>query len=154
MHHDPFKIGNSGNNWWGRGKQSLQALSHTNKPFLLLKKGKWMFFPQNNWNDFNPRWEGNSNAMDMSTSLLKATTKANKERYKREGQCFFCRVQGHVSHRCPKKPSPTLIKTNQAKIATITTTKETILTKPETTMLTFNQKSVLNYLKDLSSEEY
>ena len=92
--------------------------------------------------------------MDISVSLSKATTKADKEQYKREGQCFFCRAQEHVSCRCPKKPPPTPAKTNQAKIATIAITEGVVPTKPEMMTLTFNQESILNYLKGLLSKEY
>ena len=120
----------------------------------MVKKAKRMFFPQNNRSEFNPRRGGNSNAMDTSASLSKATTKANKERYKREGRCFFCEAQGHVSHGCPKKPLSPPMKTNQAKIVATTTMEETTTMEPNNMTLTFNQELVLNYLKELSSNKY
>jgi hypothetical protein len=90
--------------------------------------------------------------MDTSTSLLKATIKADKEQYKKEGRCFFCEVQGHISHGCLKKPST--FKVNPAKLATATTMEEIILTESKEMTPTLNQENVLNYLRDLSNNEY
>jgi hypothetical protein len=90
--------------------------------------------------------------MDMSASLSKATMEAEKERYKKEGRCFFCGAQGHISRGCPKKPPPS--KPIPAKLATATITEETTPVKPEETPLTLNQQSVLNYLNNLSNDEY
>ena len=93
-----------------------------------------------------------SNAMDTSASLSKAVTKANKERYKKEGQCFFCGAQGHVSHSCLKKiVNPQ--KNASAKIAVVT---EEVTPTPVVSSQTmaFTPKNVLNYLKDLPTNEY
>ena len=90
--------------------------------------------------------------MDTSASLSKAVTEADKEQYKREGRCFFCGAQGHVSRSCSKKTS-TPSKTAPAKIATVaedTTSMPTVTS--QTTTLT--QESVLNFLKDLPTDEY
>ena len=87
--------------------------------------------------------------MDTSASLSKAVTEADKERYKQEGRCFFCGAQGHVSRSCSKKASPPQ-KSIPAKIATVT---EEVTPDPLQST-TFNQESVLNYLKDLPSDEY
>ena len=90
--------------------------------------------------------------MDTSASLSKAVTEADKERYKKEGRCFFCGAQGHVSRSCSKKTAATQ-KPTPAKIATVaeepTTTNNVI---SQTTTLT--QESVLNFLKDLPTDEY
>ena len=90
--------------------------------------------------------------MDTSASLSKAVTEADKERYKREGRCFFCGVQGHISHSCskktgaPPKPAP-------AKIATVAEdTTSTSSVTSQTMVLT--QESVLNFLRDLPTNEY
>ena len=86
--------------------------------------------------------------MDTSASLLKAVTEADKEWYKKEGQCFFCGVQGHVSCSCSKKTVPPQ-KSTPAKIAVVMEEAPSLPTP-----VTFNQESVLNYLKDLPSDEY
>ena len=90
--------------------------------------------------------------MDTSASLSKAVTGADKERYKREGRCFFCGAQGHVSRSCSKK-TVTLQKKPPAKIATTT---EELDAKPneQSQTTTFTQESILNYLKDLPTKEY
>ena len=90
--------------------------------------------------------------MDTSASLSKVVTEANKERYKREGRCFFCGAQGHVSHSCSKKAT-TPPKSTPAKIAIVTEDNATApTTTSQTTTLT--PKNVLNYLKDLLTDEY
>ena len=90
--------------------------------------------------------------MDTSASLSKAVTKADKERYKKEGRCFFCGAQGHVSRSCskktnmPQKPTP-------AKLAVTTEdTTETSSVTSQTTALM--QENVLNFLWDLPTDEY
>ena len=90
--------------------------------------------------------------MDTSASLSKAVTEADKERYKKEGRCFFCGAQGHVSRSCSKK-TITPQKTPPAKIATVTEEAAPAPSMTSQTM-TFTQESVLNYLKDLPTNEY
>jgi hypothetical protein len=90
--------------------------------------------------------------MDTSASLSKVVTEADKEQYKKEGRCFFCGAQGHVSHSCSKKAAAPP-KNPPAKFAA--TTEEPIATSSvQSQMTTFMQENVLNYLKDLPTEEY
>ena len=90
--------------------------------------------------------------MDTSASLSKAVTEADKERYKKEGRCFFCGVQGHVSRSCLKKTA-TIQKPAPAKMAAVTEEPAaTTNTANQTAVLT--QESVLNFLKDLPTDEY
>ena len=90
--------------------------------------------------------------MDTSASLSKAVTEADKERYKKEGRCFFCGAQGHVSRSCSKKTAAPQ-KNPPAKIATVT---EEVAIAPSVSSqtTTFMQENVLNYLKDLPTDEY
>ena len=90
--------------------------------------------------------------MDTSASLSKAVTEADKERYRKEGRCFFCGAQGHVSRSCSKKANPPP-KTTPAKLAV---TKEEM---PETASvnsqtMALMQENVLNFLRDLPTDEY
>jgi hypothetical protein len=89
--------------------------------------------------------------MDTSASLSKAVTEADKEQYKKEGWCFFCGAQGHVSHSCSKKTA-TSQKNNAAKIAAVV--EETPVAIMTDLPIVFNQEAVLNYLKELPSDEY
>ena len=90
--------------------------------------------------------------MDTSASLSKAVADADKERYKKEGRCFFCGAQGHISRSCSKKAT-TPPKTTPAKIATVTEDNApTQSVTSQTTALT--QESVLNFLRDLPTDEY
>ena len=90
--------------------------------------------------------------MDTSASLSKAITEADKERYKKEGRCFFCGAQGHVSRSCSKKTT-TPSKPTPAKIAMVT---EDVPMPANVTgqTTTLTQESVLNFLKDLPTDEY
>ena len=90
--------------------------------------------------------------MDTSASLSKAVTEADKERYKREGRCFFCGAQGHISRSCSKKTNAPP-KTTLAKIAAVVedATSAPNVTSQTTTLM---QESVLNFLKDLPTDEY
>ena len=148
MHHDQPA------NWeqWKLSTCKRQAILTSIEPhqqaFFAKKKAKKPFFLQNNKGEFNLHRGGVSNAMDISASLSKAVTEVDKEHYKREGRCFFCRVQGHVSHSCPKKTTSSNPKMTPAKIAVVVEE----LT-PEL-VTTFNQENVLNYLKELSSNKY
>ena len=149
MHH------NQPTNWeqWKLLTCKRQAILTSIEPhwqaFFAEKQAKKPFFLRNNWGEFNPWRGGTSNAMDTSASLSKAVTEADKEWYKREGWCFFCGAQGHVSRSCSKKTTPPQ-KNTLAKIAIVT---EEEAPNPSTPV-TFNQESVLNYLKDLRSDKY
>ena len=43
--------------------------------------------------------------IDTSAAIRKATTKAEKEKARKEGRCFECRKQGYLAQNCPdRKP--------------------------------------------------
>ena len=120
--------------------------------FFAEKKAKKPFFSRNNKGEFNPQRGGLSNAMDTSASLSKAVTEADKERYKREERCFFCGAQGHVSRSCLKKMTAPP-KSTPAKIAAVT--EDNVPTQNATSQTTtLMQESVLNFLRDLPTDEY
>ena len=151
MHHDQPA------NWeqWKSSTRKRQAILTSIEPhrqaFFAEKRAKKPFFSRNNKGEFNSR-QGPSNAMDTSASLSKAVTEADKERYKKEGRCFFCGAQGHVSRSCSKKMT-TAQKPTPAKIATVT--EEPAVTSSVTSQTTtLTQESVLNFLKDLPTDEY
>ena len=145
-------------NWeqWKSSTRKRQAILTSIEPhhqaFFAEKKAKKPFFSRNNRGEFNPRQGNPSNAMDTSASLSKAVTEADKERYKREGRCFFCGVQGHVSRSCSKKTTAPP-KATPAKIATVTEDNAPIQ-DVTSQMTTLTQESVLNFLRDLPTDEY
>ena len=151
MHHDQPA------NWeqWKLSTRKRQAILTSMEPHrqaFFAEKKKKPFFSRNNKGEFNPRRGGLSNAMDTSASLSKAVTEADKERYKKEGRCFFCGAQGHVSRSCSKKTN-TPQKTTPAKLAvTKDDALETSSVTSQTTTLT--QENVLNFLRDLPVDEY
>ena len=148
-------------NWeqWKLSTRKQQAILTSIEPHrqaFFAEKKKKPFFSRNNKGEFNPRRGGPSNAMDTSASLSKAVTEADKERYKKEGRCFFCvkktpnrNTQGHVSRSCSKKTNAPP-KTTPAKIATIA--EDTASVTSQT--ITLTQENVLNFLRDLPTDEY
>jgi hypothetical protein len=152
MHHDQPA------NWeqWKLSTRKRQAILTSIEPhrqaFFAKKKAKKPFFSRNNKGEFNPRQGGPSNVMNTSASLSKAVTEADKEQYKKEGRCFFCGAQGHVSRSCSKKTTASP-KPAPAKIAVAA---EDITATPDVTSqtTTLTQESVLNFLRDLPTDEY
>jgi Retrotransposon gag protein/Zinc knuckle len=89
----------------------------------LAKKAILSFRPQmgnqgslgtrNQWQrHFGQRGQGGGsssrdpNAMDVDAiSTRNPLSKEEKKQLMAEGQCFFCKQQGHMSRNCPKKPS-------------------------------------------------
>ena len=90
--------------------------------------------------------------MDTSASLSKAVTEADKEQYKKEERCFFCGAQGHVSRSCSKKTNAPS-KTTPAKLA-ITTEDNTPTPSVTSQTTALMQENVLNFLRDLPTDEY
>ncbi len=45
--------------------------------------------------------------MNTSATAWKAITKADKEKYRKEGCCFKCNKQGHIARNCPSKKAHT-----------------------------------------------
>jgi hypothetical protein len=146
-------------NWeqWKLSTRKRQAILTSIEPhrqaFFAEKKARKPFFQRNNKGEFNPRRGGPSNAMDTSASLSKAVTEADKERYKKEGRCFFCGAQGHVSRSCSKKTNSNS-KSTPVKMAVAgdNTTSITSNEASQTTALT--QEAVLNFLHNLPNDEY
>ena len=152
MHHDQPA------NWeqWKLSTHKRQAILTSIEPhrqaFFAEKKAKKPFFSHNNRGEFNPRRGGPSKVMDTSASLSKAVTEADKERYKKEGRCFFCGAQGHVSRSYSKKATNPP-KSPPAKFAAVIEGSDD-KSDVQSQTTTFTQESVLNYLKDLPTDEY
>ena len=52
--------------------------------------------------------------MDTSATTRKATTEAEKEKLRKEGRCFECGKQGHLTRNCPdRKPRVRTAKTEE-----------------------------------------
>ncbi len=71
--------------WWGGGQQQQQQPQN---PGQALGQ------------QLPPR---DPNAMDTSAAARKAITKADKEKYWKEGHCFECDKQGYITRNCPNK---------------------------------------------------
>jgi hypothetical protein len=63
-------------------------------------------------------------AIDTSAVAWKATTEAEKEKCKKEGQCFECGKQGHLAWNCPdQKPCAQATVTEESNTTSIATAK-------------------------------
>ena len=78
--------------------------------------------------------------------MRKATTEADKERYKKEGRCFNCMAQGHLSRTCPKKSTTR----NQVPVVARKITDEVTIKEEGT----YTAKGVLNFMKGMDDEQY
>jgi ribosomal protein S10 len=152
MHHDQPNTWEQWKLSTHKRKAILTSIEPHRQAFFTEKKAKKPFFLRNNRGEFNSRRGGTSNTMDTSASLSKAITETDKEHYKKEGRCFFCGAQGHVSCSCSKKTA-SLQKNTPAKItAVVEETTTTPVVTNQTTALT--PENVLNYLKELPTDEY
>jgi hypothetical protein len=43
------------------------------------------------------------NAMDVDAAQMTPLSDKEREKLRAEGRCYFCKAQGHLSNRCPKK---------------------------------------------------
>ena len=78
--------------------------------------------------------------------VRKATTEADKERYKKEGRCFNYAAQGHLSRACLKKSATQV---NNLVVARKTT--DETATEDE---VSYTAKGVLNFMKGMDDEQY
>ena len=47
----------------------------------------------------------NSVPMEVDAAQTRRPLTEHQEKLKKEGRCFHCEVQGHMSRECPKKPN-------------------------------------------------
>ena len=71
-------------------------------PFQNQRRGTNPFTWKRNNNPQNHQTQCDPNAMDIDT-IRKATTNAEREKYRSEGRCFNCGRQGHLSRLCPNR---------------------------------------------------
>ena len=80
--------------------------------------------------------------------LHKATTEVDKEHYKKEGWCFNCGMQGHLSHACSRKGTSQM---NPPVIAQKTTDETPATTEEEPQYMA---QGVLKFMKGMDNEQY
>jgi len=84
--------------------------------------------------------------MDTSAAARKAITKADKEKYRKEGCCFKCDKQGHITRNCPSKKTHTCaVKTPEA--------SETASVISETFTEETSTASIASQISKLTDEE-
>ena len=72
----------------------------------------------NNQSNANKNTGSSNTGSGSNSSSTPRLTDAEKANLMKEGKCFYCREQGHVSRSCPKKkkdPSTTLVSANPEK---------------------------------------
>ena len=73
---------------WNELKAAIEDAKLTGLPALL---------------QCNTTYARPSNAMDVDAVHVDALTAEEKDKLFKEGCCFKCKKQGHISHKCPKK---------------------------------------------------
>ena len=75
----------------------------------------------------------NSVPMEVDAVQTRCPLTEHQEKLKKEGQCFHCEVQGHMSRECPKKPNrpPPYTKAQTAATQPTTSTTEAATTQVE-----------------------
>ena len=105
--------------------QSLKGPSNFQKPRAGTNPFTWR--RNNNQNGPKPR---DPDAMDVDV-IRKATTEAEKDKCRKEGRCFNCGRQGHLSRFCPdKKPRIAVAEVNPFTPTPVITAPATVKTNP------------------------
>ncbi len=85
--------------------------------------------------------------MDTSTAAQKAITEADKEKYRKEGRCFECDKQGHITRNCPSKKA-------QAHVAKTPDTSKTASVISEALTEETTTTSIASQISKLTNEEW
>jgi hypothetical protein len=75
-------------NIWNKLKAAIEDAKSTGPPAPLQRNTTYM----------RP-----SNTMDVDAVRVNALTAEEKEKLTKEGQCFKCKKQGHISRKCPDR---------------------------------------------------
>ena len=84
---------------WNQGNQTILQKNNN-------QQGQFFWRQNDGGNTRPPRTQlplQDPNAMDTSATVWKATTEAEKQKHRQEGQCFECSKQGHIACMCPDK---------------------------------------------------
>src|SRR6266436_6704208 len=90
----------------------------------------------------------NSVPMEVDAAQTRRPLTEHQEKLKKEGQCFHCEAQGHMSRECPKKPNrpPPYTK---AQTATIQPNTATATTEVATTQVETDEEKVNHLVAEL-----
>ncbi len=90
----------------------------------------------------------NSVPMEVDATQTRCPLTKHQEKLKKEGRCFHCEVQGHMSRECPKKPNrpPPYTK---AQAATMQPTATTSTMEAATTQLKTDKEKVNQLVAEL-----
>ena len=86
--HEWFNATHKQHNIWNELKAAIEDAKSTGLPAPLWRNMTYM----------RP-----SNAMDVNAVRVNVLTVKEKEKLTKEGRCFKCRKQGHISHKCPER---------------------------------------------------
>jgi Zinc knuckle len=97
-----------------------------------------------------PQRDPDAMDVDVTTTQSNRTPDPDRERLIREGHCFYCKEQGHLSRECPKKKKQNIAGTTRARV---TETTEVTATPTTTSPDKLTNTEVAKALKAMSDEE-
>ena len=86
--HDWFDATREQHDIWNELKAAIEDAKSTGPPALPRR---------------NTMYTRPSNAMDVDAVRVNALAAEEKEKLAKEGRCFRCKKQGHISHKCPER---------------------------------------------------
>ena len=86
--HDWFDAAREQHDIWNELKAAIEDAKSTGPPALLWR---------------NTTYTRPSNTMDVNAVCVDALAAEEKEKLAKEGRCFRCKKQGHISCKCPER---------------------------------------------------
>jgi Zinc knuckle len=99
-----------------------------------------------------PRPQRDADAMDVDVTTTNRTPDPDRERLIREGRCFYCKEQGHLSRECPVKKKRNANATGTTRTR-VTETSEVTTTPAPTSSKELSNAEVAKALKAMTDEE-
>ena len=88
MLRDWFDAAREQHDIWNKLKAAIEDAKSTGPPVLLQR---------------NTTYARPLNVMDVDAICVNALTAEEKEKLAKEGRCFKCKKQGHISRKCPER---------------------------------------------------
>ena len=142
---------------WPETIHQWQAAAQEENKRYVIKKNLGLARSPKDGKERKQQWKAalkgksrdNSIPMEVDATQTRRPLTKHQEKLKKEGRCFHCEVQGHMSRECPKKPNrpPPYTKAQMATTQPATTTMTT--TEAATTQLEMDEEKVNRLVVEL-----